>query len=321
LNTPLVSILVPAYNAAPWIAATLASALDQTHPRVEVIVIDDGSRDDTLAISRAVSARHSYRVRVETQPNAGAAAARNHALRLAVGDFIQFLDADDLIAPDKIARQLVVLAESPATTVAACPWGVFLDDPTAAAFTPEPVWADLDPVAWLVASWAGGGMMHPAAWLVPRATADAAGPWQESLSLDDDGEYFTRVLLRSSGVRFVSSARAFYRSHDGPRLSASRGRHAAVSSFTSCRLKDSALLAVEDSARTRHALACNYRRFCWDQLAAAPDLAQLAYRRWLELDPTLVPPAGTRIHRLLGPLCGWRGARRVELFLARLRRR
>jgi glycosyltransferase involved in cell wall biosynthesis len=96
---PLVSILVPAYNAARWIDATLASAAEQTWPRVETIVVDDGSRDETPARARAFAARHpGLDLRIVSQPNAGASAARNHALRLARGDFIQFRDADDLLA-------------------------------------------------------------------------------------------------------------------------------------------------------------------------------------------------------------------------------
>ena len=74
--SPLVSILIPCSNAAPWLAATLASALAQTHPRTEIIIVDDGSSDHSLAIARTFE---PHGVRVVTQPNAGASAARNHA--------------------------------------------------------------------------------------------------------------------------------------------------------------------------------------------------------------------------------------------------
>jgi glycosyltransferase involved in cell wall biosynthesis len=76
--SPLVSILIPCSNAAPWLAATLASALAQTHPRTEIIIVDDGSSDHSLAIARTFE---PHGVRVVTQPNAGASAARNHARR------------------------------------------------------------------------------------------------------------------------------------------------------------------------------------------------------------------------------------------------
>src|SRR5713101_6428833 len=100
---PLVSILIPAYNAQSWIGETLQSAISQTWDRKEIIVVDDGSKDDTLAIARQFE---SCGVRVVTQKNQGAAAARNKAFSLSQGDFIQWLDADDLLASDKITKQL-----------------------------------------------------------------------------------------------------------------------------------------------------------------------------------------------------------------------
>ena len=101
--TPLVSILIPAYNAETWIADTIESAIAQTWPHKEIIVVDDGSTDGTLAIARQFE---SNEVRVVTQSNQGAAAARNKAFSLSRGDYIQWLDADDLLSPDKIAHQM-----------------------------------------------------------------------------------------------------------------------------------------------------------------------------------------------------------------------
>lgn len=306
---PLVSILIPCYNSARWIAATLDSALAQTHPRCEIIVVDDGSTDGSAALVERYIARG---VKLVRQPNAGAAAARNTALRHARGEFIQYLDSDDLLAPDKIARQVAAVAAAPAGTIAAGPWGRFTDDPGAAVFQPEAVWADLGPVEWLARSWAGGGMFPPVVWLVPRSLCDAAGPWNEALSLDDDGEYFSRVLLRAAHVRFVPEARSYYRAHGGPRVSAGRGRKAALSSFTSTEVKARALLAAEDSPRVRLALAHLWQRFIWEQCAAAPDLAATAEER-LKAFPALPPPAGPSAYQFAARLLGWRRARRLQL--------
>src|SRR4051812_14036077 len=94
MSAPLVSILIPCRNAEPWLAATLESALAQTHPATEIILVDDGSTDGSLELAHSFAARG---VRIATQANAGASAARNHAFRESRGEFIQFLDADDLI--------------------------------------------------------------------------------------------------------------------------------------------------------------------------------------------------------------------------------
>src|SRR5580700_460613 len=120
---PLVSILIPAYNAERWIAFTLQSAIAQTWPRKEIIVVDDGSRDRTAEVARRFA---SIGVVVVSTENQGAAAARNHALQLSEGDYIQWLDADDLLAPDKIERQLAALREVDSRRILlSAPWASF----------------------------------------------------------------------------------------------------------------------------------------------------------------------------------------------------
>ena len=93
--TPLVSILIPAYNAEHWIADTIESALAQSWQHKEIVVVDDGSRDRTLAIARRYAS--SRQVKVISQSNSGACAARNNAFANCQGDYIQWLDADDLL--------------------------------------------------------------------------------------------------------------------------------------------------------------------------------------------------------------------------------
>ncbi len=105
LRRPKVSVLIPAYNSATYIAATIKSVLQQTYEDFEIIVVNDGSTDDT------VNQLQQFRglIRVVHQENQGVSAARNHGLRLALGEFVLFLDSDDVIKPDKLARQTAVL--------------------------------------------------------------------------------------------------------------------------------------------------------------------------------------------------------------------
>ena len=102
---PLVSILIPAYNAQETITASIQSAICQTWQRKEVIVVNDGSSDRTAEMA----GRFRSKVTVVSTENRGAAAARNHALSLSQGDYIQWLDADDILAHDKIERQFAEL--------------------------------------------------------------------------------------------------------------------------------------------------------------------------------------------------------------------
>jgi glycosyltransferase involved in cell wall biosynthesis len=150
--TPLVSILIHRpINAEQWIADTLTSAVEQTWPRKEIIVVDDGSRDQTLSIARRFA---TEAVSVITQKNQGAAAARNRAFALSQGDYIQWLDADDLLSPDKIARQMEAADRYQSKcTLLSSAWGYFMYRPSNAQFVPTSLWSDLSPLEWLLRKW------------------------------------------------------------------------------------------------------------------------------------------------------------------------
>jgi len=107
--SPLVSVVIPAYNCAPFIGESLDSVYRQTYRNWEVIVIDDGSTDET----RAILAPHTGRIRYFYQENRGTAAARNAGVRQARGELIAFLDNDDIWLPEKLERQVQVMQGSP----------------------------------------------------------------------------------------------------------------------------------------------------------------------------------------------------------------
>ena len=170
--------------------------------RKEIIVVDDGSTDQTVSIARQFASKD---VAVISKANQGAAAARNHALSLSQGDYLQWLDADDLLSPDKIAKQIEVASQCQDTrTLLSSGWGFFAHRPDHAKFVPTPLWCDLSPVEWLLRKLSQNLHMQTATWLVSRDLTDAAGPWDTRLLSDDDGEYFCRVILASNGTRFVA---------------------------------------------------------------------------------------------------------------------
>ena len=204
---PLVSILIPAYNAEAWIAATIKSALDQTWSRKEIIVVDDGSSDQTLTVARQFAAKD---VSVVTQENQGAAAARNKAFSLAQGEYIQWLDADDLLARDKIGRQMQTLNDCQnKRTLCSASWGAFYYRTEKARFRPSPLWADLSPVEWLLRKMGQNCHMQTATWLVSRELTEAAGPWDTRLTHGrrrrvflpcPEGERWSQVRARSQSL-------------------------------------------------------------------------------------------------------------------------
>jgi len=307
---PLVSILVPCFDAGPWLSDMLESALAQTWPHREVIVVNDGSRDNSLSIARSFEARG---VRVIDQPNRGQCAALNRALGEAKGDYLAFVDADDLVARDKIALQVARLAEAGPEFVASGEWARFRDRPEDAVFAPEPIWRDLAPVDWLVASWMGGGMMHGATWLVPRKVAQRAGFfWNEELSLINDLDYFTRIVLASRGVLFCAGARTYYRTGHARSLSGGTSPKAFASGFCALQLSREALLRVEDSPRTRLACATALQRFIYWAYPGGREFLKGAEKEVRRLGGTSLAPTGGRALQLASRLLGWKAARRLE---------
>lgn len=116
MANPLVSIVIPAYNSAEFISETLTACFEQTYQNCEVIVIDDGSQDNTLEIVNSFSET----IRVIQQANQGPAIARNKGVMEAKGDFIQFCDSDDVLHPTKIEKTLTLLLRNPLSALAYC---------------------------------------------------------------------------------------------------------------------------------------------------------------------------------------------------------
>ena len=158
--------MIPAYNVEKWVEETINSALGQTWPHKEIIIVDDGSSDSTLAIAKRFE---SGQVKVISQENMGASTARNRAFENAQGDYIQWLDADDLLAPDKISEQMIAVSlDEDEMILYSGPHGMFYVRTERAKFLPNPLWQDLTPVEWMVYKLNDGYWMNPAGWLVSR---------------------------------------------------------------------------------------------------------------------------------------------------------
>ena len=309
INNPKVSILIPCYNSSKLIAETLRSSLEQTWQNKEIIVVDDGSTDDSLAIAKQFE---SATLKVINQENKGASAARNRALIQSQGDFIQYLDADDLLAPDKIELQINLLQRSDSNSIIAGEWGRFYKSPLETNFITEKVWQDMSPVDWLVCSWKGGGMMPLHSWLIPHNIADRAGVWNEELSVNDDGEYFCRVVLASQGVKFCAGAKSYYRSGISGSLSGSKSRKAWQSAYLSVDLCTNSLLTKENSDRTRYACACYWQLFVFMAYPQALDLIKYAEKQIHDLGGCDLVPEGGLMFKVIRQILGWRIAMRLQ---------
>lgn len=315
---PLVSILIPAFNAEHWIADTIRSAIDQTWQRKEIIIIDDGSTDQTLAIARQFVSRD---VAVLTQQNQGAAMTRNRAWSLSQGDYIQWLDADDLLSREKIAKQIAASEECPSKRrLFSSGWAYFAYRTDRATFSPTSLWCDLSPIEWLLRKMEENLHMQTATWLVSRELTEAAGPWDTRLSNDDDGEYFCRVILASDGIRFVPDGRVFYRRTTSNRLSyighSDKKKEAICASM---RLHVKYLRSLEDSDRVRAACMTYLQNWLPEFYPERPDIVEELGKLAKELGGRLEPPRLRWKYAWLKPLFGYRFAKEFQTALPLLR--
>ena len=313
----LVSVIIPVFNAEPFLAECIESVLAQTWRNCEIIIIDDQSSDNSWTIAQ------QYRrpgIEVVRSPGKGAASARNHGIECAKGSYIQFLDADDLLAPDKIEHQIESLARSPEGTIASCAWGRFRDDPEGADFVEERVWRDYSEAwRWLQESWEGGGMMQTACWLVPRSLIADAGYWDETLlsNPNDDGEFFCRVLLKSRSIVFCATKGVFYRSSLLESLSRRHDSKAIESAFCTLEKYEK---HVSDAGFLNHfhqALRLNYLNFMYQHYPSRGDLMKRAWQHVVHLGGTKSEEIGGEMFRKISRKTGFRNALRLRSMLRR----
>jgi glycosyltransferase involved in cell wall biosynthesis len=314
---PLVSILIPAYNAEETIAHTIQSAITQTWPRKEIIVVNDGSTDRTAESAH----RFASKVTVVSTENQGAAAARNHALRLCRGDYIQWLDADDILAPDKIEQQFTVVRKSDSRRILlSSPWGAFYYRTRHARFVRSSLCRDLSPVEWLLRKMDENLHMQTATWLTSRELTEAAGPWDTRLLSDDDGEYFCRVLLASEGTRFAPQARVFYRISPSTRLShigtSDKKKEAMMASM---KLHVQYLRSLEESERVRRACLTYLQNWFHNFYPERPDIVAELQSLAEQLQGQIKEPRLRRKYDWIRPVFGWKAAKWAQTALPHLK--
>ena len=203
----LVSILIPCFNAERWIAAAVESALAQEHPDREVIVVDDGSTDASLDVLR----RYEGRAQVHAAAHRGGNATRNRLLELARGEWLQYLDADDYLLPDKVARQARFLASGPACDVVYGPATLEHWSEAGARRELLPIPQPHDP--WiLLARWF---LPQTGAPLFRKAAIESAGGWDPAQPCCQEHELYLRLLMAGKAFVYHGSGGAVYRQWSG----------------------------------------------------------------------------------------------------------
>jgi glycosyltransferase involved in cell wall biosynthesis len=316
---PLVSIIIPIYNSEKHLAQCIESAIAQTWACKEIILVDDGSTDNSYAIAQKYTGKSN--IKLLRQANQGASAARNMGLKEAKGEYIQFLDADDLLSPNKIEAQIKILNGSK-TQLSACRTIHFNDGENHLDGLQSAGWFyrdSNDPIDFLTKLYAGddvlpgyGGMVAVHAWLTPKSLIEKAGPWNEGLSLDDDGEFFCRVVLASKGIKFSDKGFTYYRKFKGQQtLSAQKSKKGMESAVLAIDLK-----LAHMTARSEDPIVCRVfaKHYWWAGVLAYPQfksLSQYCIKKAKQLGYSGEQYVGGRGGHVLAAILGWKAARLI----------
>jgi glycosyltransferase involved in cell wall biosynthesis len=311
------SILIPAYNAAEFIHETLTSCVQQgLHCIEEIIVVNDHSQDNTRKVVERFQAEHpEIHIILEDSPIKGACAARNHALSLAKGDAIQWLDADDLLGEGKLEAQLELLQQNPLCLIAS-KWRRFAGDLTNLWPEEHGAWSQVpdqsSPKEWLLAE----RMMIPAGWLGSKKLFETIKHWDESLLINQDGEYFTRAIVASAGVIFEPQSRVYYRSEIQGSVSQFKA-HKAHSLFASIESFEESALQLGDDAALNTLISNHYMGFIYRVYPLVPELRKKARAKIKQYGkPTRQNDvAESNVSRLICFIFGWKFLVQLRLLI------
>ncbi|CAN5351282.1 hypothetical protein BH09BAC2_BH09BAC2_15800 [soil metagenome] len=300
----MISVIIPFYNAEKYLEQTINAVLSQTYSHFELILINDGSADNSENIINAFT---DSRIRYFKQENKGTCAASNFGILKSEGDYIKFLDADDIVNPEHLQEQLKTLDGS-ASAVASCAWGRFYNnDPLSAAFDPESVWKNMLPLDWLKASLKQeGDMMSAWVWLIPKEVLQKAGCLNERLSLNNDFEFSVRLLLNATEVRFAENAKLYYRSGLQNSLAGTVSEKAFSSAFLSTQLGCKHLLATEYSEEVKRLCANRYQQWVYTIYPNYPKLLKNFTMEIEKLGGSNLKLKGSKTVKFLEKIFGWK---------------
>lgn len=240
MSNPLVSIIIPSFNRAQLIGETLNSVLEQTYKNWECIIIDDNSTDETVKVIHSFQEKDN-RFKLIIKPKVhkqGASISKNLGLKLAAGEYIQFLDSDDILNENKLEEQINLLLKESKHTIAICKWGNFnsLDEGISIyehkddyrGFDNSKEYFDLIGLQ--------GGFYPCHNFLISRELINFSGYWNESLTINDDGEFFFRIILNAERIVFTDKTYVLYRSNSTDNLSVLNSESKALSLLNSWRI-------------------------------------------------------------------------------------
>ncbi|WP_426092176.1 glycosyltransferase family 2 protein [Flavobacterium sp. DSR3-2] len=237
---PLISIIIPSYNRENLMRETLDSIIEQTYTNWECIVIDDRSTDGTDAILKEYSNRHNQFI-VITKPlelKQGASVSKNLGLQLARGEYIQFLDSDDILAENKLEKQIEALKNEDEKVISVCITSNFnkINDAVILDNQRKDYCNFSNAKEYFELIGEIGGYYAPESFLISKELINFSGHWNENLTLNDDGEFFFRIIYNSNKIIFTKDTFVRHRQKTGNNLSTLNSFQKATSLLNSWKI-------------------------------------------------------------------------------------
>jgi glycosyltransferase involved in cell wall biosynthesis len=310
---PLISIITPCFNSGKYIKDTIESVLYQTYTNFEWIIINDGSTDNTEEI---VQSYKDERIRYIYQENRGQCTASNKGIEASIGNFIKFLDADDIMNLTHLQNLIDCIKDE--ETLISCSWGRFYnDDLSSFKLERENVSKSLGSIEWIkMALNQRHDMMPGWLWLIPRNIIRKSGGWDERFTLNNDFEFSIRLLLASKEVKFSQNAIIYYRTNKNT-LSSTYNESSLKNAIQSNILGIKLILTRENSELTRRICANRLQEWAFITYPEFPNLFFILNSEIKKLGGSNIKIEGGIYFRLIVFFLGWKKAKKIKQIIKR----
>ncbi|MCH9739328.1 MAG: glycosyltransferase family 2 protein [Epsilonproteobacteria bacterium] len=278
MNNKLVSILIPLYNSEKYIQETIESCLNQTYKNIEIVVVDDGSSDNSFNLALEFSKKHKN-VFVYQQSNSGAPKARNLAFQKSKGDYIQYLDADDLLEKNKILTQIERFKNSNEKTIIFGDVKYFEKDKNF-SWNYNSITKDYrDAKEFLLDLWSSSNSVLIHSWLTPRHLIEEVHGWDEQILKNQDGVFFAKVASISSQVIYKKESIVYCRVDNTNSISRKKSPKSEASRLTSYEEYEKIFQDELVNEKVKKALATVYSDFIFNNYPENKELCKQAHQK------------------------------------------
>jgi len=313
MNSPLVSVIMPCYRCAGTIVDAISSVLSQTYENIELVVVLDGADSEVLAECGSFS---DSRMSVYVIDKTGASAARNYGFSVSKGDYVSFMDSDDVYDPHKIEMQIRASYSYQAKVLT----GSFyeFDDYCVRYLFSQLEDVEYDANKWLNRYFRMEVYYPPLCYLIPRELVIKVNGWSEQLTFNDDTYFMTRVVLASGGLVHINKSVSGYRKGVDGSLSGSMTLDKAGSYLKCLNLIREALATEGSNSSLYEALAFRYAKFIYSIYPEYSSVLSAAEAEYCKLGQPTKRAFGGGVIGKLEHVFGWRFVKQVKRYLKKI---